>query len=70
MPKHDFTPAKTPDELDGFLDYLEDKITHCHDKDERERLWRIRRRVTIESIASLYIANAWQKVRLERVNND
>ena len=67
MPKHDFTPAKTPDQLDDFLIFLEDKIRYSSDKDERERLWRFRGRVTIEHIASLYIANAWEKVKLERV---
>lgn len=66
MPKHDFTPAKTPEYLEGFLAYIEDKIANCSDKEERERLWSARKRATIEHIVSLYIANAWMKVKLQK----
>lgn len=66
MPKHDFTPARTSEQLDGFLEYLGDKITYCSDKDERERLERLRRHTRVEHLASLYIQNAWIKLQLAR----
>ena len=66
MPKHDFTPARTPEYLDGFIIFLDDKINHSSEREELERLERLRRQVRVEHLASLYIQNAWLKLQLAR----
>ena len=68
MPKLDLEPAKSPDYLDGFIKYLKHKREIRPDS-EREKYSMMILDVEIEQLASLYIYNAWQKVKLSKLRD-
>jgi acyl-CoA thioesterase FadM len=65
MPKHDFTPAKTSEYLESFVEFLERKASKASNRDELERLTSLQRDVHIEYLARLHIDRAWIRVKLE-----
>lgn len=52
MPKHDFTPAMSPDKLEGYITFLKDKINKCED-DKGETYKELYRIALIEYLVSL-----------------
>ena len=67
MPKHDFTPAKTPEYLESFIAFLDNKVKKASNREEFERIASLKRDVQIEYIASLHINTALLRVKQERL---
>lgn len=69
MPKLDVEAAKDTEYLDGFVKYLKAKREKCFTPEERHKYSRIIYYTECESLASVYIRNAWLTLKLAKMRD-